>query len=114
MRGLGPVVALVFALGAGACTTPTLPLPPPVAPSITQGTEPDTFHLSSVQGAQPNALIIVINRNPTLPRTARVSGTIADERGSWDLDVTARAGDYLDVSQESDTVRSPPITVMVR
>jgi hypothetical protein len=103
------VAALVM-----ACTTPTLPLPPPTAPSIATGSEPDTVTLTSQNGSEPNALIIVVNRNPDHPRDKRVSGTLADEHGSWVLDVFAKPGDFLDISQESGTVRSPPTTVQVR
>lgn len=97
-----------------ACTSPTLPLPPPTTPTITTGSEPDTVHLASVQGAEPNALIIVINRDTVLPKNKRVSGTIADEVGSWDLDVAAKPGDVLDISQESGATRSPTISITVR
>jgi hypothetical protein len=107
MVGLGAALAL-------ACTTPTLPLPPPAAPVISNGTEPDTFRLSSVNGAEPNALIVIVNRNEDLPRNKRVSGTIADPSGSWDVIVTAKVGDVLDVSQEAGSTRSPGTTVTVR
>ena len=96
------------------CVSPTLPLPPPVAPLIVSGTEPDTFRLSSVDGAEPNALIVIVNRNDALPRNKRVTGTLADERGSWDAIVIAKVGDVLDVSQESGSSRSAPSTVTVR
>jgi hypothetical protein len=108
------------ALVAGAvtcvlgCTSPTLPLPPPAAPIISVGSEPDTYKLASVEGAEPNAVIIIVNRNEALPRNKRVSGTIADERGTWDVTVTAKVGDVLDVSQESGAIRSPATSVTVR
>ena len=112
LLGNARVATVVLALAA--CTSPTLPLPPPSVPSITAGTTPDTFHLASINGAEPNAVVIVVNRAPDLPRNQRVSGTIADELGSWDLDVKARPGDVLDISQESGSTRSPAITVTVR
>ena len=104
-------LAVSLALG---CTSPTLPLPPPIAPFVSKGTEPDTFKLSSIDGAEPNALIVVVNRNEDLPRNKRVSGTIADARGSWDVIVTAKVGDVLDISQEAGSTRSPGTTVTVR
>lgn len=105
----------LFALATAlACTTPTLPLPPPTAPSISDGTEEGTIHLSSMQGSEPDALIIVINRDPTLARDKRVTGTIADGTGSWELDVLAKSGDVLDISQESGSTRSPTTTITVR
>ncbi len=106
-------VAVVLALGL-ACTSPTLPLPPPALPSISAGLSPDTFRLTSVQGVEPNALVLVVNRSPDVPREKRVSGTIADEQGSYGLDVYARPGDALDVSQETGAVRSPPTTITAR
>jgi hypothetical protein len=111
LRGL--LLALACA-GAVACASPTLPLPPPTAPSMVTGSAPDTVKLTSLQGAEPNAVIIVINRNTDLPRDQRVSGTISDEQGSWELEVTARPGDLLDIAQDNGTVRSPHTTVTVR
>jgi hypothetical protein len=109
-RVLGALIA-AFVI---ACTSPTLPLPPPTAPIISPGLEPDTFKLTSVDGAEPNALIVIVNRNDDLPRSKRVSGTIADERGSWDAVVIAKVGDVLDISQESGAARSAGTTVTVR
>lgn len=112
---LSGVVSVVGVAGSSvSCVSPTLPLPPPTAPIIATGTEPDTFKLTSVNGALPNALIVVVNRNETLARDKRVSGTIADANGSWDVTVIAKVGDALDISQESGTTTSPPITVTVR
>ena len=117
--------ALLFALSGVAslvgvtassvsCVSPTLPLPPPAAPIISTGTEPDTFRLTSINGSLPNALIVIVNRNETLARDKRVSGTIADANGSWDATVVAKIGDALDISQESGTTSSPSTTVTVR
>jgi hypothetical protein len=106
------IAALVATLVL-ACTSPTLPLPPPALPTISTGSEPDTFTLHSDQGAEPNALIVIVNRREDLARNKRVTGTIADERGSWDATVTAKIGDVLDISQESGATRSPGTTVTV-
>jgi hypothetical protein len=97
-----------------ACTSPTLPLPPPIAPSIATGAEPNTWRLTSQNGAQPNALVITVNRNEALPRGERVTGTIADEQGSWELVVIGRSGDFVDVTQESGGASSPPTTIQLR
>jgi hypothetical protein len=113
LRSLLTALTLALATTLG-CASPTLPLPPPTAPSILTGTEPGTYRLTSIQGAEPNALVIVINRNPELSRTDRVSGTIADEQGSWELEVIATPGDVLDISQESGSIRSPSTTIQVR
>jgi hypothetical protein len=108
--GLGAAALL---LGA-ACTTPTLPLPPPAVPSISTGTEPNTFRLASDKGGLPNALIVAVNRNESLPAAKRVAGTIADAQGSWVLDVYGTAGDVIDVSQEDGTTRSSPVSVTLK
>jgi hypothetical protein len=105
-------VAAIFALVL-SCASPTLPLPPPSLPSIAPSSTPGKFHLSSDHGAEPNAIILIYNRNPSVPLDQRVSGAQADAVGTWDADVQASAGDYLDISQEFGTTRSPPITVSI-
>jgi hypothetical protein len=107
---------LVGAVGvlALSCTSPTLPLPPPTNPQVTAGADANHVHLSSVAGSEPNALIVVVNRNTDLARNLRVSGTIADDQGSWDLEVYAHANDTIDISQEVGAVRSPSATIVVK
>ncbi len=112
--GLAGPSAAGSAMGSVGCTSPTLPLPPPTAPFVSNGTAPDTFKLASIQGAEPNALIVIVNRNEALPRDKRVTGTIADEVGSWDATVIAKVGDVLDISQEWGTNRSAGTTITVR
>jgi hypothetical protein len=109
------VGALAIAVFAGvACTSPTLPLPPPAQPTVSVGSEPNTFHLKSDNGALPNALIVVVNRNESLPRNQRVVGTLADPQGSWELDVAGTVGDTVDISQEDGTTRSPAVSVTLK
>lgn len=107
-------MAIVLAIASIACTSPTLPLPPPEQPTVTIGSEPNTFRLTSDRGALPNALIIVVNRNESLPRHQRVAGTIADELGSWEVEIVAHVGDVVDISQEDGTTRSPTTTVTLK
>jgi hypothetical protein len=97
-----------------ACTSPTLPLPPPASPTISAGSTPDTIHLTSAAGAEPNALVVIVNRNTDLPRNQRVTGTISDEQGTWDGEVIAHPNDTLDISQEVGAVRSPSTTIVVK
>jgi hypothetical protein len=111
---LGRGLAVLVAALALACTSPTLPLPPPSSPLISLGSTPGTYRLSSLQGAEPNALVVVVNRRETLPPNQRVTGTIADPVGSWDLVVIANVGDLLDVSQETGSTRSASTTVTIR
>jgi hypothetical protein len=96
-----------------ACTSPTLPLPPPEVPSLTLSPTAGKVHLHSAQGATPNALVIAFNLNPNLARADRVTGTQADQSGSWDMDVTASPGDVIEITQETDNTRSPSIEVTV-
>ena len=96
-----------------ACTSPTLPLPPPAEPSILASVTPGLVTLTSTTGAQPNAIIVVFNTNPAVSRDDRVSATQADERGSWKVDVVASSGDRLDITQEIDTDRSPSTSITV-
>jgi hypothetical protein len=103
----------MWLLALGGCTSPTLPLPPPEVPSLSLGPNAGKVHLHSDQGATPNALIIAFNVNPNLPRTDRVTGTQADDRGSWDMDVSASPGDVIEITQETDNTRSPSIDVTV-
>ncbi len=107
----GAAVAVVFGLG---CTSPTLPLPPPSLPTVSAGSEPNTFRLKSDRGALPNALIVLVNRNESLPRSQRVAGTLADGEGSWELEMAGVAGDVVDLSQEDGTARSPSISVTLK
>lgn len=110
---VGRLVALL-ALGlTAACTTPTLPLPPPTEPSVTASSVPGKFHLHGVQSATPNALIIAYNQNPAVPRADRVTGTQADDAGSWDMDVTASPKDVISITQETGDTRSPSIEVTI-
>src|SRR3954462_3287807 len=97
-----------------ACARPTLPLPPPAMPTIEISSVPGKVHLASTHGAEPNAIVVIVNRNPAIPRDARVSGTQADEFGSWDADVLASSGDVLDISQEFGNTRSTSTTIQIR
>jgi hypothetical protein len=106
-------LVLAIALSALSCVAPTLPLPPPDAPQVSRGEGDSTFHLSGPHGAQPNAIVVVVNLSQDVPRSKRVSGAQADQGGSWECDVFARAGDFLDLTQEIGTARSPSITVRV-
>lgn len=104
------VVGLAVLFG---CASPTLPLPPPNAPQFSPSSEPGKVHLRSTGGAEPNAVVVVINRSPDVPLNLRVGGAQADEHGSWETDVVAKQGDYLDITQEFGSTRSPATTVKV-
>jgi hypothetical protein len=103
------LAVLFVALG---CTSPTLPLPPPAVPGV-EVEQGGKVHLTSQGGAEPNAIIVIYNLNPSLPLDQRVSGAQADGQGNWDADAIATHGDVLDITQEFGTTRSPPITVQI-
>ncbi len=109
--GLGAVlVASVF-----ACASPTLPLPPPEPPTEAAGPDADHVRLSSTcGGAQPYAIIIVVNENITVPGDKAVGGSIADGCGGWDAVVYAHSGDVLEVSQQVGADGSLSTVVQVR
>ncbi len=114
LRRVLAVVALILSCVAWlACASPTLPVPPPLLPTITGSSTPGKVHLASSRGAEPNALIVIYNRSPRVPLDQRVSGAQADDVGSWDAEVVATPGDYLDITQESGTSRSAPVTTQV-
>jgi hypothetical protein len=105
----------IRAIGAAAilfaCTSPTLPLPPPALPTVMAGASPTSYHLKSERGTLANALVVAVNRDTSLTPEERVSGTIADSNGSWEMDVVGKPGDVLDLSQESGSDRSATIDV---
>jgi hypothetical protein len=109
----GRSVALLAALLAVSCASPTLPLPPPEAPTQTEGVDAAHVHLAAgCGGAQDGALIVIVNKN-VAPDMA-VGGAIATACGSWDSSVLAQSGDELLITQTSDDMASPPTTYFVR
>jgi hypothetical protein len=110
LRRTAVAASAAFAI---ACTSPTLPLPPPAVPTVSQSTDPGKVHLQAVRGADANAIIVVVNLNTNIPSDKRVSGAQADANGSWDCDITASRGDVLEVTQEFGTQRSAPVDVQV-
>lgn len=108
-----PVAGVGILAAAAGCATPTLPLPPPTEPSITASTVPGKVHLHGVQSVTPNAIVIAYNQNPSVKREERVTATLSDEFGSWDMDVTASPGDVIDITQESSNTSSPSVQITV-
>jgi hypothetical protein len=97
-------VGLVFALESCG-TTPTLPLPPPVAsvgaPSL-QG-------LVKVEGAaNDDAFVTVFN---TATEQGKIGRAASD--GRFAIELEAQAGDRLDVWQESDGIESEHAELIV-
>jgi hypothetical protein len=107
-----PALAMLVGL---ACASPTLPLPPPELPSQSQGVDADHIVLSTdCGGAEANAVIVIVNENPTLRGDQAVSGSIASPCGKWDAVVFAHTGDRLDILQQADNLSSPDTMYQVR
>jgi hypothetical protein len=118
VRGLlsaGPLVGLVaLVVLAGACASPTLPLPPPETPDLTPGVDTDHVTLSGgCNSAEPDAVIVIINTNTSVPDDQAVSGSVVGSCGSWDASVFAHDGDVLEITQEVGTQRSQPLELQV-
>jgi hypothetical protein len=105
---------LAFLVVVAACASPTLPLPPPEAPTLEAGA--DANHLKLVApcgGAESGAVIVIINTNPALAGDLAVNGSLVNACGAWDAVVYAHTGDALDITQEFGQTRSPPTVVLV-
>jgi hypothetical protein len=121
LRRLSGARAIAFAIAIPAmavaspgCESPTLPLPPPALPAVAPG--PDANHVKLVStcgGAEPNAVIVIVNSSPAVPPDEAVGGSISNGCGAWDAVVYAHVGDYLEITQEYGTTRSTPIDVPV-
>src|SRR5262245_52377004 len=99
-------------LGVVACQTPTLPLPPPVAPQVDRVGD-NQYRLRSTNGAEPNAIVVIYNRNPAYNFADRVDAVEVDGAGSWEQVVGAAPGDFFDLWQEVGSTRSPPTTFQI-
>jgi len=106
------VWAFAAAVAIG-CNSPTLPLPPPALPSVTAASEPGKVHLKSTRGVEPNAIVILYNRNPAVTRDLRVTGVQADGDGSWEQTITAQRGDIIELTEEFGSLHSPSTTFQV-
>ena len=112
-RHIGALVIIGVVLGAWVgCTSPTLPLPPPLSPSITAG--PDADHVvltASCNVSEVNAVIVVINDTPGVPPDKAVSGALTNDCGGWDTVTYAHSGDVLDITYQLNGQISLPTTV---
>jgi hypothetical protein len=105
-----------FALAAlFACASPTLPLPPPTAPTISGETNDTTATLIHLEGAnaEPNAIIVVVNVSGRIDDDQAVAGGFVKRDGTWGAYIPALKHDVLEITPEIGTTRSPPTTVRV-
>jgi hypothetical protein len=114
-RRLAVLLLRLAPLVAAGCASPTLPLPPPVEPSIAPGPDADHVRLAvSCGSADPGAIIVVYNTNTTVPPDQSVGGSLVNACGAWDTVIYAHMGDFLEITQEIGTERSPPTIVQVQ
>jgi hypothetical protein len=109
------IAASPIVLVAVACASPTLPLPPPLVPTISAGPDADHLKLTATCNyPERNSVIIVINENPGVPPGEAVGGALTDMCGAWSTIVFAHTGDLLDITYQLDgTVISQPAFVHV-
>lgn len=106
---------LVWVVASAACASPTLPLPPPMQPTVGMGSDANHVKLSSpCGGAEGGAIVVVENTNTSVANDQRVSGSVASTCGAWDANVYAHSGDVLQVTQEFGTQTSTPVVVQIR
>jgi hypothetical protein len=109
---VAPLVAL--GLACLACDSPTLPLPPPMVPTITAGASAHEFVLTATcGGAEAGAVIIIENTDTNIANDQRISGALASSCGAWNATVYANYGDVLNVTQDDGTVVSSPEVVQI-
>ncbi len=95
------------------CDSPTLPLPPPLAPSITAGPDADHVQLTATCNiAEGNAIILVINDGAGVPLDKAVGGALTNSCGAWDSVVYAHSGDRLDITYQINGAMSLPTVVV--
>ena len=115
--GMGRGVTFVGCVAIAAlvaCASPTLPLPPPMAPEVSAGTDADHIKLTAgCQGTEAGAIIVIVNTNPSVPGDEAVGGAVADACGAWDADVYAHAGDLLQITADIGDTRSQPLEFQV-
>jgi hypothetical protein len=109
-------VALVL-----ACASPTLPLPPPEAPSVETVDATHVLLTAGCGGAIPTAEIHVVNNginnqgDPAPgPDPGNEIGVSVTACGSWQLEVYARTNDTLTITQVNGNQVSLPVYVVVQ
>jgi hypothetical protein len=100
-------VALVL-----ACASPTLPLPPPEAPSVEVVDSMHVLLTAGCGGAEPNALISITDDTHMDPSVDySIEGNPASECGAWQMKVFALTGDTLSITQTYGNAVSPATLV---
>jgi hypothetical protein len=100
---------LTAALGVAACASPTLPLPPPFRPDVSQVDASGVVTLTGAPGAVPAGAVVY---GYDL-RDGRGDIFRAPDDGSFVLHVPAQAGDSISIWYEQGTVQSEALFVTV-
>jgi hypothetical protein len=111
------LAACAFAASLAACASPTLPLPPPLAPSLSPGADADHVTLTAdCNPAEVSAVIVIINHGGSgvpVPAGEAVGGALTNSCGGWTTSVFAHAQDALDITYTIDEQISQPERVTV-
>jgi predicted pyridoxine 5'-phosphate oxidase superfamily flavin-nucleotide-binding protein len=102
---------LLLVLG---CTSPTLPLPPPEAPTESAGTDPQTVVLVGA-GESPTAFIVVENTDTQTFPTQPVAAAIVKEDGTWTVTIQAIKNNQLEITEYigSEASQTLDFTVLI-
>lgn len=81
------------------CYSPTLPLPPPLAPSEeSAGTNLVHLH-GGINSVNSDATVLIQNNDTQFMRSQQITATLPNPDGSWDATVFAVKGDTLEIWQ---------------
>lgn len=89
---------LVSVLLAAGCLSPTLPLPPPGRPDVTE-VSPGTYRLTG--GVPPRSEVYAYNL-----RTQLINGQATDETGAYSFTIEAEPRDVIELWYSSGTRES--------
>jgi hypothetical protein len=107
-----PLAASSIVALALACTSPTLPLPPPEVPRVTLGPDADHVTLTATCNyPEHNTDIYIVNNNA--PNDKRGTIATSDDCGAWTAVVYAHARDSLSITYIVDGMMSLPTVVPV-
>ncbi len=116
-RALRSALSVVCAAAlVAACAAPTLPLPPPAIPIVTNdGLPAGQVRLSCPAGCvEPSATVVFTNPDTRVPLADRASAVEADPTGAWTKVVFADHGDVVSIVQwDSEGNLSPSIQVQI-
>ena len=101
------LLGAALALGASACLSPTLPLPPPGAPEVSAVDKDGNVTLTGTANA--NAVVFAFD-----DRTEGGAIATASSAGGYAMKLAAKTGDTIEVWQEVGGDRSASVIVTVK